>query len=175
MSRKRIGLYCFIRILKDKFTLFIEAKCQGLKMQTSGQITKPGNSILSLTSNLHFGLFFSIFAHMENVRQQKVARLIQKEMAEIFQTTGKEITGGALVTVTRVSVTRDLGLARIFVSVFGPGNKDSVVGNVNQHRREIRHQLGLRVKNQLRSVPEIEFVHDDTLDYLDRIDQLLKQ
>ncbi|MBP7101684.1 MAG: 30S ribosome-binding factor RbfA [Bacteroidales bacterium] len=111
---------------------------------------------------------------METTRQQKVARLIQKEIAEIFQTETHIIPDQSLITVTRVSVTKDLSIARIFLSVFSGKDKKFSIHLIEEKNKEIRYKLAQRVKHQLRIVPELTFFLDDTLDYLENIENLLK-
>jgi ribosome-binding factor A len=111
---------------------------------------------------------------MESQRQLKVSRLLQKEMGALFQLEGQSLFKGAMITVTKVHVTRDLGLARIFISVFAVDDKSAVVDTINQSRKEIRYKLGSRVRHQLRSVPDLEFFEDDSLDYIENIENLLK-
>ncbi len=112
---------------------------------------------------------------MESIRQQKVARLIQKELAEIFQHDGMMLSGGALLTITTVRVTSDLSIARIYLSIFASADSTKVLENLKAATKEIRYKLGQRVKLQLRIVPELKFMEDDTLDFIERIDDLLKQ
>lgn len=112
---------------------------------------------------------------METTRQQKVARLLQKEIAEIFQTETHLIPDHSLITVTRVNVTKDLSIARVFLSIFTPKDKQISMQLVEDKNKEIRYKLGQRVKHQLRIVPELTFFLDDTLDYLENIENLLKK
>ncbi|MDR2410972.1 MAG: 30S ribosome-binding factor RbfA [Bacteroidales bacterium] len=112
---------------------------------------------------------------MNTTRQQKVARLLQKEVANILQIDGKNIYGSALVTVTEVSVSRDFSFARIYVSIFTVGDKSDVLRTIESNKREIRYKLGKQIKNQLRIVPELVFEIDDTLDYIENINNLLKK
>jgi ribosome-binding factor A len=111
---------------------------------------------------------------METKRQLKISRLLQKDLGEIFQTESRGLFHGNMITVTKVYVTNDLSLARAYLSLFGPEDKQVLFGKINQHRKEIRHQLALRVKNQIRAIPELEFFIDDSLDYIDNIEKLLK-
>ena len=111
---------------------------------------------------------------MESTRQQKIARLIQKEMGLLLQQEFQGICSGALVTVTKASITSDLSLARIHLSLFATNDKENLLENIRKHNKEIRHHLGKRVHNQLRIIPELQFLLDDSLDYIDNIDQLLK-
>ena len=112
---------------------------------------------------------------METTRQQKVARLLQKELASILQKEGKNLCGSALVTVTQASVSKDFSFARIYVSVFGTEDKSKILNNIELNKKEIRYKLGQHIKNQLRIVPELVFELDNSLDYMENIDNLLKQ
>ena len=112
---------------------------------------------------------------MENTRQQKIARLIQKDVAEILRLDVKGIIKGAMITVTKVVVSRDLSTAKIYLSIFAAEDKKEVVKGLNKHVREIRYNLGQRVRYQLRVIPELYFYEDDSLDYIDNIDRLLNE
>ncbi len=111
---------------------------------------------------------------METQRQQRISRLIQKDMGEILQQSGREWFPGAMITVTKVYVTADLGIARVYLSIFGKDAND-VLKQVEARAGEIRRQLGNRVKNQLRQVPELRFFIDDSLDYIDNIEKLINK
>ncbi|MCC8036489.1 MAG: 30S ribosome-binding factor RbfA [Rikenellaceae bacterium] len=111
---------------------------------------------------------------METTRQQKVGRQIQKDISEIFLREAAGIFPGAMVTVTLVRMTPDLGIARIYMSVFPFARKDEVLGAARGNTGLIRKALGARVRNQLKLVPELEFYIDDSLEYIDNIDNLLK-
>lgn len=110
---------------------------------------------------------------MESTRQQKIERLIQKEIANLFQEDSTLYQKGML-TVTRVGVTRDLSYAKIYVSIFGVKDKQVTMSILESNNKEIRFRLGQKVRNQLRVIPEITFVMDDTLDYIENIDKLLR-
>ncbi len=112
---------------------------------------------------------------MESVRQQKVSRLLQKELSELFQEEGLLFSGGAMITITNVRVSSDLSIARIYLSIFGVKEKKEIIDNLKKHTRDIRFKLGQRVRQQLRIVPEITFFEDDTLDFIEKIDNLLKK
>jgi ribosome-binding factor A len=112
---------------------------------------------------------------METTRQQKVARLLQKELAEILQVEGRSFSVAGLLTLTSVEVSKDFSFARIYLSIFGVKDKQLVLNGLNANKKELRFKLGQRIKNQLRIVPEICFVLDETLDYIENIDNLLKQ
>lgn len=110
---------------------------------------------------------------METTRQQKISRLIQKISAEYFRLESQNLFSGAMITVTKVYVTKDLGIARIYLSLFATKNKQELLHLVKQHAREVRKHLGHMARNQLRIIPELEFFEDDSLDYIDNINRLL--
>ena len=110
---------------------------------------------------------------MTSTRQNKVARLLQKELGQIFLQEG-HLFGGKMITVTMVRITPDLGIARIYVSVFNPGDKGDPISEIQEHLGRIKNELGKRIRHQLRNMPELHFFLDDSLDYADNIDRLLK-
>lgn len=112
---------------------------------------------------------------MESKRQQKISRLIQKDIGEILQRESIAFSKGAMITVTKVHVTRDFSLAKVFLSIFASKDKKEVIDQVNDQKKEIRFKLGTKVKNQLRKVPDLEFYEDDSLDYIENIENLLKE
>lgn len=111
---------------------------------------------------------------MESTRQKKVARLVQKELADIFLKRGKEFAHGKLVSITRVRLSPDLSFAKVYISIFPATDQQEVLHSIEEHTSKIRFDLGAKVRNQLRIVPEIAFHIDDSLDYIDKIDKLLK-
>ncbi len=111
---------------------------------------------------------------MESQRQSKVSRLVQKELAGIFQKQANNLFGGGMISVTVVRVTADLSVAKVYISIFPPEKQEELFRVVNLQVKTIRHELGKRVKNQLRIVPDLHFFLDDSLDYVRKIDQLLK-
>jgi ribosome-binding factor A len=111
---------------------------------------------------------------MESTRQKKVSRLIQKEMADIFLKKGNEFAHGKLVSITRVRVSPDLSFAKIYISIFPATNQTDILRTIQEHSSKIRFELGQKVRSQLRIVPDIAFHIDDSLDYIDKIDKLLK-
>ena len=110
---------------------------------------------------------------METTRQNKIARLIQKELSDIFQKQ-TAATHGVLVSVSVVRVSPDLSIARAYLSVFPSGRSEEIVRNINENSKGIRYELGTRVRHQLRIIPELKFFVDDSLDYIENIDNLLK-
>ena len=111
---------------------------------------------------------------MESTRQAKIARLLQKELSEIFrQQTAK--THGTLVTVTAVRVSPDLSVARAYPSVFPRDKGAAMLESINASARTVRYELAQRVRFQLRKTPELTFMLDDSLDYIENIDHLLEK
>lgn len=111
---------------------------------------------------------------VESTRQKKVARLIQKEVADIFLRKGSEYAPGKMISITQVRVSPDLSFAKIYLSIFPSANHDDILRTVQDHSHKIRFELGHKVRSQLRIVPDIAFFLDDSLDYIEKIDKLLK-
>lgn len=111
---------------------------------------------------------------METTRQAKIARLIQKELSEIFrQQTAK--THGVIVSVSAVRVSPDLSIARVYLSVFPSEKAPELMESINKSAKTIRYDLAQRVRFQLRKTPELTFFQDDSLDYIENIDHLLQK
>lgn len=110
---------------------------------------------------------------METKRQERIQKLLLRDLGEIFQRELGHITKNAMVTVTKVNVSPDLTLARVYLSLFATKDKEALMKAITKHSKEIRGRLGERIRHQLRSVPALQFFEDDSLDYIDRIDQLL--
>lgn len=111
----------------------------------------------------------------ESTRQLKFGRLLQKELAEYFQKEARNAFGPIMITVTIVRVSPDLGVAKVYVSLFPVKDKESVLKKIREKTFDIRKWVGTRIKNQARIVPELVFYIDDSLDYAERIDELLKK
>ena len=111
---------------------------------------------------------------METTRQQKIARQLQKDLGDILLRECAELVRGAMVSVTKVRVSPDLALAKIYVSVFPFERAGAMLENLTGHVSRVRKALGERVRTQLRIVPELHFYIDDSLEYVDHIEQLLK-
>lgn len=114
---------------------------------------------------------------MDSQRQQKINRLLQKELGEIFRVQMQPYFPGLMMTVMFVRVTSDLSLARVNLSLFPAPKegKDAVLKAIKGHAAEIRYLLGRQVHDQLRILPQLQFFIDDTLDRVARIDELLAQ
>ena len=110
---------------------------------------------------------------MQETRQNRIARL-QKELSTIFQSQTR-MMHGVMVSVTRVRISPDLSICTAYLSIFPSEKADEIISNINANNKTIRYELGTRVRNQLRIVPELRFFVDDSLDYIDHIDELLKK
>ena len=111
---------------------------------------------------------------MDSIRQNKVSRLIQRDLSEMFQYECKEYALGAMLSITTVRVSPDLSYAKIYISVFPSSSVDAVMKSLEENNKNIRFILGKKVGKQMRIIPELRFFVDDSLDYIDKIDQLLK-
>lgn len=109
---------------------------------------------------------------METTRQNKIARLIQKELSEIFMLQTK-VMKGVLVTVSVCRISPDMSICRVYLSVFPSAKAEEISKNINENAKAIRFELGKRVRYQLRIIPELKFFLDDSLDYIENIDHLL--
>ena len=111
---------------------------------------------------------------MESTRQLKISKLLQRDLGEIFQRGSLHLADGAMVTVTKVHVTRDLSEAKVYLSLFATTDKEGLLAKIRKHTKEIRYMLGQRVGKQLRVVPELQLFLDDSLDYIENIEKLLE-
>lgn len=110
--------------------------------------------------------------NMESKRQQKFAGVLQEELAQVFQREGASFLPNTLVTITRVRVSPDLAVAKVYLSFFNTNNTTLSINTVNAHAGEIRYKLGSRIRHQVRVVPELTFFVDDTNEYVERMDHL---
>ncbi|MDO4195405.1 MAG: 30S ribosome-binding factor RbfA [Prevotellaceae bacterium] len=111
---------------------------------------------------------------MEATRQNRIARLLQKELSLIFQAQTRAMHG-VMVSVTNCKISPDLSICTAYLSIFPSDKGQEIITNVNNNASQIRYELGTRVRNQLRIIPELRFHIDDSLDYIERIDELLKK
>ena len=109
---------------------------------------------------------------MESKRQQKFAGVIQEDLAAILQRESSNYLPNTMVTITKVRVTPDLAIARVFLSFFSNNNNQLALQTIKQHASEIRYKLGSRIKDQVRVIPQLEFFIDDTSEYVDRMDKI---
>jgi ribosome-binding factor A len=110
---------------------------------------------------------------MDSTRQSRIAKLIQKELADIFLADGIPVYD-CMITVTQTKVTPDLSLARSYLSIFNADDNQLVLKTVKSNIKDIRYRLAQKVKHQLRVIPQLDFFIDDSLDYLENIENLLK-
>ncbi|WP_316816573.1 30S ribosome-binding factor RbfA [Pedobacter nyackensis] len=109
---------------------------------------------------------------MESKRQQKFAGIIQEELAAIFQREGAAYLPNTLVTITKVRVSPDLAVAKVYLSFLNTNNTSLSVAEVNSHAGEIRYKLGARIRHQARVIPTLTFFVDDTNEYVEHMDKL---
>ena len=111
---------------------------------------------------------------MDSTRQNKISRLIQKELSDLFQRQTQG-THGVLVSVSGVRISPDLSIAKVYLSIFPSEKAPELLKNIMANMRTIRYDLGTRVRHQLRIIPELKFFADDSLDYAEHIDQIIKE
>ena len=112
---------------------------------------------------------------MESLRQQKVNKLLAKELAEIFRSEARSMFGGGFITVTQVRVSPDLSSAKVYLSIMATKDKKAIFKLVEDQNNIIRRKLGAIVGKKLRIVPQLMFYIDDSLDYAMKIEELLKK
>lgn len=111
---------------------------------------------------------------METTRQNKIARLLQKELGDIFEKQTRA-TRGVIVSVSKCRISPDLSICKAYLSIFPSERAEELLANINANVRALRFELGQRIRFQLRIVPELKFFIDDSLDYIAHIDELLKK
>ena len=111
---------------------------------------------------------------MQETRQNKIARLLQKELSLIFQEQTRSMHG-VMVSVTRTKISPDLSICTAYLSIFPSERGEELIQNIIRNEKQIRYELGTRIRHQMRIVPELRFFIDDSLDYIERIDELLKK
>lgn len=109
---------------------------------------------------------------MEGKRQAKISRMLQKELSEIFRRQTAAL-GGVLVSVSAVRVSPDLGIAKVYLSIFPSEKSKEILANIQRNAKTVRYDLAQVVKSVLRKCPELQFYLDDSLDYIENIDRLL--
>ncbi|MCH3883447.1 MULTISPECIES: 30S ribosome-binding factor RbfA [Tenacibaculum] len=110
----------------------------------------------------------------ETNRQRKIAGVLQKDLVDVLQKAAQEGMQGVIISVSKVHVTSDLGIAKVYLSVFPSKNREDIIAGVKSNTTLIRHELAQRTRHQLRRMPELLFFGDDTLDYIEEIDKSLK-
>ena len=110
----------------------------------------------------------------ETNRQRKIAGVLQKDLVDVLQKAAQDGMQGVIISVSKVSVTPDLGIAKVYLSVFPSDKRNAIVEGVKSNSPLIRHELAKRTRNQLRRMPELLFFGDDSLDYIEEIDKSLR-
>mgnify|MGYP001179046973 CR=1 FL=1 len=122
--------------------------------------------------NIYYNCIFDF--EMESNRQKKVARLIQKDLSDIFLYMTKSNYKGIMITITHVFVSKDFSVAKIYLSFFPEENKTEIFQDIQKQKHIIKHQLSIRLKNQMRKTPELNFFIDNSLEHYDNINKILK-
>jgi len=122
--------------------------------------------------NIYYNCIFDL--EMESNRQKKVARLIQKDLSDIFLYMTKSSYKGIMITITHVFVTKDFSVAKIYLSFFPDENKKEIFQDIQKQKHVIKHQLSIKLKNQMRKTPELNFFIDNSLEHYDNINKILK-
>ena len=111
---------------------------------------------------------------MESNRQKKISKILQQDLADILQGAARKGLKGIIISVSKVSVTTDLSIAKVYLSVFPSDKTDEILAGIKANTVLIRHEVSQRTKHQLRRTPNFKFFIDDSLDYIEKIDQSLK-
>tara|TARA_R110001632_G_scaffold38339_2_gene96500 strand:- start:28609 stop:29004 length:396 start_codon:yes stop_codon:yes gene_type:complete len=110
----------------------------------------------------------------ETNRQRKIAGVLQKDLVDVLQKAAQEGMQGVIISVSKVNVTPDLGVAKVYLSVFPSEKRKEIIEGVKSNAPLIRHELAKRTRNQLRRMPELSFFGDDSLDYIEELDKSLR-
>ena len=110
----------------------------------------------------------------ETNRQRKIAGVLQQDLVDVLQRAAQDGMKGIIISVSKVSVTSDLGVAKVYLSIFPSDKRDEIIEGVKSNAPLIRHEMAKRTRNQLRRMPDLLFFGDDTLDYIEEIDKSLK-
>ena len=122
--------------------------------------------------NIYYNCIFDF--EMESNRQKKVARLIQKDLSDIFLYMTKSSYKGIMITITHVFVSKDFSVSKIYLSFFPNENKKEIFQDIQKQKHVIKHQLSIKLKNQMRKTPELNFFIDNSLEHYDNINKILK-
>ncbi len=112
---------------------------------------------------------------METQRQKKIGGLLQQDLADILQRAASQGAQGTLISISKVSVTTDLSIAKVYVSIFPTDKTGKIMEEIKESNAVIRHELAQRTRHQLRRMPELHFYLDDSLEYIDGIERSLKK
>ncbi|WP_372766231.1 30S ribosome-binding factor RbfA [Lutibacter sp.] len=111
---------------------------------------------------------------METNRQKKIAGVLQKDLADVLQHAAQDGMKGIIISVSKVLVTSDLSNAKVYISVFPQAKRDLILEGLKENTATIRYEMAKRTREQLRRMPELFFYMDDSLDYIEDIDNALK-
>jgi len=111
---------------------------------------------------------------MESHRQKKIASVLQSDLVDVLQSAASEGMKGVIISVTKVNVTVDLSVAKVYLSIFPSNKKDELIAAIQFNAPKIKHELAQRTRHQLRRMPELQFFIDDSLEYIDQIERSLK-
>lgn len=110
-----------------------------------------------------------------SIRQEKFGKVLQKELADIFQQNRVSMFGNAFITISGVSVSPDLGYAKVYLSFLNTTNPEELLKTVNLHNKEIRHELAAKIRKAVRVIPELQFFIDDSLDYVFKMEKVFDE
>jgi ribosome-binding factor A len=110
-----------------------------------------------------------------SIRQEKFGKVIQKELADIFQANRSEMFNNAFITISKVEVSPDLGYAKVFVSLLNSKNPTEMMNILEFQKKAIRHELALKIRKQVRVIPELNFILDDSLDYVFHMEKVFQE
>lgn len=124
---------------------------------------------------IRYGIMFYFCNMEESNRQKKIAGVLQNDLAQVLQNMLREAGQmGIIISVSKVSVTTDLSIAKVFVSIFPADKAETIVKELNNIKPRIKHQIAQLTKNQLRKMPDLTFYNDDSLEYIDKINKAVK-
>lgn len=110
-----------------------------------------------------------------SIRQEKYGKVLQKELADIFQQKRSTLFANAFITVSGVIVSPDLGYAKAYISILQAKNSKEILDSINKNKKEIRHELALKIRKQVRVIPELSFFLDDSLDYVFHMEKVFEE
>jgi len=112
---------------------------------------------------------------IETNRQKKIAGVLQNDLAVVLQKMLRDSGQlGIIISVSKVTVTTDLSLSKVYTSVFPSEKAEEIVKELNELKPQIKHQIAMKVKHQLRKMPNLAFFNDDSLEYISKIEEAVK-
>jgi ribosome-binding factor A len=171
LSELKIKFKNGISIRNEKIEKIVEKRLNTTFKTTFGMYGLQYFSKLR-KSSIEVAKILFTFVFMETIRQRQVAKTIQVVMSDIVQKELTNILDGAMVTISGVRVTPDLYTARIYVSIYNHKNPESVLDNLDKNNKFIRGLLGKQLRNKVRSIPQLEFFKDDTLEDVQNLERI---